>query len=181
MYAKVIPKAIAAIKYKKCIALIVCISLFSLVGCEIAKAQELPPLMRPLSTKEQLQNFISKPFQAFFYILYVVGTFPLFIIRGFLTVWGSWGMPPFTDILAGITLFAPDVFKDSLFLLVLPVIIEAIFLFWCPPLLIVVWILTAIAVLLFAVIDFFSKISQLSTGETSTLPIREAGKGGWWD
>ena len=92
-------------------------------------------------------------------------------------------MPSFTEILGGITTVAPEVFKDSLFLLAFPLIAETVILGLIPVLgwilLPFVWGITTFAVLIFAIADFFSKVSHLT--ETPALPEKEGGNGGWWD
>ena len=162
----------------KYIAAIIGISLLAIVMSGTVNAQGI----NPMTPKEQILHLAIIPFRVFFYILYVAGTFPIFVVSGFTAVWNSWGMPSFTEILGGITTVAPEVFKDSLFLLAFPIIAETVILGLIPilgwMLLPPVWAITTSAVLIFAIVDFFSKVSHLT--ETPSAPERE-GNSGWWN
>ena len=164
MYAKIIPIAIAAI----------------ILMVPIATAQIVPTIspdeMKPT---DPLVNLFKIPINILFSVVFALGSLPLYIIRGFLSVWNSWGFPPIQQILAGFSLVAPAVFRDSLFILAFFALIELVILGLIPilgwALIPVAWGITGIGVLLFAIADFISKINAGTIKNES-----QRGGAGWW-
>jgi len=114
-------------------------------------------------------------------VCFALGSVPLFIIRGFLRVWHSWGFPPMQQILAGFSLAAPTVFRDSMFILLFFGLVEFVILLPIPVLgwafIPLAWGLTGVGVLLFAVADFISKINSITINAEKQ---KTGGGAGWW-
>ena len=148
----------------------------------IATAQIVP--VKPIADLKPTDPFVNLfkiPLNILFSVCFALGSVPLYIIRGFLSVWHSWGFPPMQQILAGLSLAAPAVFRDSIFILLFFCMIEFVILLLIPVLgwvlIPIVWGLTGVGVLLFAIADFISKINSITT---NTEKQKTGGAAGWW-
>jgi len=169
MYAKAITIALAAI-----------VLILPTATAQIAPI--IPNNMIPeISPTTPIVDLFRIPLNIFFSVLFALGSVPLFIIRGFLRVWHSWGFPPMQQILASFSFVAPAVFKDSMFILLFFCMIEFVILLLIPILgwllIPIVWGLTGVLVLLFAIADFISKINSITT---NTEKQKTGGSTGWW-
>ena len=153
-----------------------------ILGTSVAAAQVNPiPVISPADMKPTttIANLFRIPINILFSVVFALGSVPLYIVRGFLSVWNSWGFPPIQQILAGFSFVAPAVFRDSLFILAFFAMVEFVILLLIPILgwilIPVAWGITGIGVLLFAIADFVSKINAMAVKEKSS-----GGGSGWW-
>ncbi len=162
---------------QKYVALIMSIVLFAGL-CQTARAQDIEAklLADPFAN---LSGALKIPVQFFLYLIYIVGEFPVWIVRGFSTIWQSWGFPPFSAIFSSFSVVAPAVFRDALIIflffmflegVLLPVVLPLIGLIFVP----LAWIVTALFVCVFAVADFMAKVGDVTSKSS------KARGGGWW-
>ena len=168
MYAKAITIALATI----------------FLTLPLATAQIVP--IKPsgeIKPTDPFVNLFKIPVNSFFSVIFALGSVPLYIIRGFLRVWSSWGFPSIQEILSSFSLVAPAVFRDAMPILLFFGIVEFVILFVFPvpvlglafiPL---AWGLTGTGVLLFAIADFISKINSITV---NTEKEKTGGAAGWW-
>ncbi len=144
-----------------------------------AKAQDNLEAQIMAEPFANLSSALKIPVQFFFYMIYIIGEFPVWILRGFSALWQSWGFPPFSAIIFSFSVVAPAVFRDSLLILLFFAFLEGILLPVVIPLLGLLlifpaWVITALVVCIFAVVDFVAKVGDI-TSESS-----KARGGGWW-
>lgn len=124
---------------------------------------------------ENVSSVFKIPFKILFRLIYSIGELPIWIIRGFLSVWSSWGFPPISDLLASISTSAPAVFRDSMFILLFFCMIEFVVLLLVPIVgwlfIPVAWGFTGIGTLLYAIADFISLAARSSQ--------KRGGMAGW--
>jgi len=168
--------------YSRTIITIVITAIFLTPPIAAAQIAPIIPnnMIPEISPTTPIVNLFRIPLNIFFSVLFALGSVPLYIIRGFLRVWNSWGFPPMQQILAGFSFVAPTVFRDSMFILLFFCMIEFVILLLIPILgwllIPIVWGVTGVGVLLFAIADFISKINSI----TNTEKEKTGGAAGWW-
>ena len=166
--------------YSRTIITIVITAIFLTLPITTAQIVPVKPIA-DLKPTDPFVNLFKIPLNIFFSVCFALGSVPLFIIRGFLRVWHSWGFPPMQQILAGFSLAAPTVFRDSMFILLFFGLVEFVILLPIPvlgwALIPLAWGLTGVGVLLFAITDFISKINSITT---NTEKQKTGGATGWW-
>lgn len=163
----------------KSIGIVVSIALICMtfsVG-NVVEAQENIEAQLMAEPFANISSALKIPFRFCFYLIFIIGEFPVWIVRGFSLIWRSWGCPPFSAIMSSFTTVVPAVFRDSVITLLffwlieavlLPVVLPLLGLCCVPP----AWIITSIGVILFAIADFISKVGE------ATTPNQRGG--GWW-
>ena len=170
--------------YAKAITTIALAAVFLTLPIATAQIAPIIPnnVIPEISPTTPIVDLFKIPLNILFSVCFALGSVPLYIIRGFLSVWHSWGFPPIQQILTGLSFVAPAVFKDSMFILLFFCMIEFVILLLIPilgwVLIPIVWGITGVGVLLFAIADFISKINSVTTikqGKEKT-----GGSAGWW-